>query len=79
MVVASKEIVADCPFAGPKVYALEAVRSLNSDPSELPWSFSVWVRCSQPSGSRSTTRSTRTDEPRSAWIHCGSSLFLLSQ
>lgn len=79
VVVASKVMVAARPPAASKAYAWEAVRSVNAVPFVLPWIFRVWLRAPQPSGRRSTTRSTRTEEPRSAWIHCGRALLALSQ
>ncbi len=78
-VVASKVTVADWPPAASKVCASAAVRSVKSEPLSLLWIFRVWLRAGQPSGRRSTTRSIRRDEPRSAWSHCGRSLLVLSQ
>lgn len=77
--VASKEIVADCSLPASKAYAREAVRSVKERPSVEPWIFRVCERLGQPPGSRSTTRSTRTEEPRSTWAHCGRSLLRDSQ
>jgi hypothetical protein len=57
---------------GVKSYPAGATMSENDVPFVLPRTASV---C----GSLSTTRSTALVEPRSAWIHCGNALLLLSQ
>ena len=67
------------PEAGSKRYPADPTTSAKFVPLVLPWTDSVCVRASQPDGSLSTSWVTLAVLPRSAWIHCGNTLFVLSQ
>jgi hypothetical protein len=80
-VAAVKAIVTALPVAGLNTRPADAESVLNDVPSVLPCTLSVCVRVAHADGGGnfSTTWSIATPPPRSTWIHCGKTLFGLSQ
>jgi hypothetical protein len=77
--VALNVIVTVLPDAGSNRWPPDATRSEKVVPLVLCWTERACVRASQWAGSFSTIRFTASDAPRSAWIHCGNTVFALSQ